>query len=217
MCQQGLRIVVGGDDAGMSYKDTIKADLESDPRVASVIDVGVSESEDKTAYPHLAVDASKLVLSGEADRALLICGTGMGVAISANKVPGIRAVTAHDSFSVERAIMSNDAQVLCMGQRVVGIELARRLAKEWIGYNFDPQSSSAAKVQVIKDYEAKHANGKFKQRSTCGPYIDADRYCFLMWRCDDRKSLLWRIVVHSVLQILSNGRFPVLNSLLLHL
>ncbi|KAG6993903.1 triosephosphate isomerase [Physcia stellaris] len=159
MSQQGLRIAVGGDDAGMSYKDTIKADLESDPRVASVIDVGVSESEDKTAYPHVAVDASKLVLSGQADRALLICGTGMGVAISANKVPGIRAVTAHDSFSVERAVMSNDAQVLCMGQRVVGIELARRLAKEWIGYTFDPQSSSAAKVQVIKDYEAKHANG----------------------------------------------------------
>ena len=185
MSQQGLRIAVGGDDAGMSYKDTIKADLESDPRVASVIDVGVSESEDKTAYPHVAVNASKLVLSGEADRALLICGTGMGVAISANKVPGIRAVTAHDSFSVERAIMSNDAQVLCMGQRVVGIELARRLAKEWIGYTFDPQSSSAAKVQVIKDYEAKHANGGFESRSTHGQHIDPNRYCFLIWRCDD--------------------------------
>lgn len=156
----GLRIAVGGDDAGLSYKETIKADLESDPRVASVIDVGVVNSQDKTAYPHVAVDASKLVLSGQADRALLICGTGLGVAISANKVPGIRAVTAHDSFSVERAIMSNDAQVLCMGQRVVGIELARRLAKEWIGYTFDPESSSAAKVQVIKDYEEKHANGR---------------------------------------------------------
>lgn len=160
MSKPGLRIAVGGDDAGMSYKDTIKADLESDPRVDSVLDVGVSKSEDKTAYPHVAVDASRLVLSEKADRALLICGTGMGVAISANKVPGIRAVTAHDSFSVERAVMSNDAQVLCMGQRVVGIELARRLAKEWIGYTFDPESSSAAKVQVIKDYEAKYANGK---------------------------------------------------------
>ena len=160
MSKPALRIAVGGDSAGMSYKDTIKADLESDPRVASVIDVGVVESDDETAYPHVAVDASKLVLSGKADRALLICGTGLGVAISANKVPGIRAVTAHDSFSVERAVLSNDAQVLCMGQRVVGIELARRLAKEWLGYTFDPKSSSAAKVQAIKDYEEKHAIGE---------------------------------------------------------
>jgi ribose 5-phosphate isomerase B len=77
-----------------------------------------------------------------------------GVAISANKVPGIRAVTAHDSFSVERAVLSNDAQVLCMGQRVVGIELARRLAKEWLGYNFDKASPSAAKVDAISQYES---------------------------------------------------------------
>lgn len=71
---------------------------------------------------------------------VLICGTGLGVAISANKVKGIRAVTAHDSFSVERSILSNDAQVLCLGARVIGIELARRLAKEWLGYKFDPVS-----------------------------------------------------------------------------
>ena len=156
MPTQGLRIAVGGDDAGFSYKDIIKADLEKDPRVSKIIDVGVVHNEDKTAYPHVAVDASKLILSGDADRALLICGTGLGVAISANKVPGIRAVTAHDSFSIERAVMSNNAQVLCMGQRVVGIELARRLAKEWVGYTFDPESASAEKVQVISDYEAKH-------------------------------------------------------------
>jgi ribose 5-phosphate isomerase B len=76
-----------------------------------------------------------------------------GVAISANKVPGIRAVTAHDSFSVERAILSNNAQVLCMGQRVIGIELARRLVKEWLTYDFDYSSASAAKVDAICQYE----------------------------------------------------------------
>lgn len=107
------------------------------------------------------MDASKLIVSGEVDRALLICGTGLGVAISANKVPGIRAVTAHDSFSVEKAVMSNNAQVLCMGQRVVGIELARRLVKEWVGYTFDPESPNAARVQVISDYENKYANGEY--------------------------------------------------------
>lgn len=95
-----------------------------------------------------------MVADGKADRALLICGTGLGMAIAANKVKGIRAVTAHDSFSVERSILSNDAQVLCMGERVIGQELARRLAKEWLSYEFDPKSGSAAKVQVINSLEA---------------------------------------------------------------
>ncbi|MCJ1230231.1 D-erythrulose-4-phosphate isomerase 1 [Toensbergia leucococca] len=164
--QQGLRIAIGGDDAGFSYKDILKADLNKDSRVQSVIDVGVIHNEDKIAYPHVAVDACKLILSGEADRALLICGTGLGVAISANKVPGIRAVTAHDSYSVERAVLSNNAQVLCMGQRVVGIELARRLVKDWVGYTFDPESSSAEKIQAISDYETKHAKGKSGDSAT---------------------------------------------------
>ncbi len=75
------------------------------------------------------------------------------MAISANKVPGIRAVTAHDSFSVERSVLSNDAQVLCMGQRVIGLELARRLVREWLDYRFDTTSASAAKVEVIKAYD----------------------------------------------------------------
>ena len=146
------RIVVGSDDAGFTYKEALKADLEADPRVASVTDVGV-DAEGHTAYPRVAIAAAEKVRDGEADRALLICGTGLGVAIAANKVPGIRAVTAHDSFSVERGVLSNDAQVLTMGQRVIGIELARRLVREWLGYEFDATSASAAKVAVIDEYE----------------------------------------------------------------
>ncbi len=152
MTAQKLRIVVGCDDAGLQYKSTLLEDLELDGRVAEVVDVGVSPDED-THYPHVAVAAARMIAEGRADRALLICGTGLGVAISANKVPGIRAVTAHDSYSVERAILSNDAQVLCFGQRVVGIELARRLAKEWLGYRFDPNSASAEKVAAITAHE----------------------------------------------------------------
>jgi ribose 5-phosphate isomerase B len=170
-----LRIAVGGDDAGYDYKAIISADLSKDPRVAAVIDVGPSAATDKTAYPHFAIAAAELIAQGTADRALLICGTGLGVAIAANKVTGIRAVTAHDSFSVERAVLSNNAQVLCLGQRVIGQELARRLVKEWLGYEFDPvrntrgllnpsnlltialfkNSASAEKVKVISDYDAK--------------------------------------------------------------
>jgi ribose 5-phosphate isomerase B len=118
-----------------------------------VVDVGSFETADKTAYPLRAADAARMVADGTVDRALLICGTGLGVAISANKVKGVRAVTAHDSFSVERAILSNNAQVLCMGERVIGLELARRLAKEWLGYVFDETSASAAKVAHIMEIE----------------------------------------------------------------
>ena len=147
-----LRIIVGGDDAGFGYKETLKKDLEASDLVESVVDVGVSE-DGHTPYPKVAIEAAERVARGEADRALLICGTGLGVAISANKVAGIRAVTAHDSYSVERSVLSNNAQVLCMGQRVVGIELARRLAKEWLTYHFDESSASAEKVAVLNEYE----------------------------------------------------------------
>lgn len=150
-----LRIAVGGDDAGFAYKAALTADLEKDARVASVVDVGPNAADDKTAYAHFAIAAAELVAAGKVDRALLICGTGLGVAIAANKVEGVRAVTAHDSFSVERAVLSNNAQVLCLGARVIGSELARRLVREWLGYEFDPTSASAGKVQVISDYDAK--------------------------------------------------------------
>jgi len=146
------RLVVGSDDAGFDYKEVIKRDLEADPRVASVVDVGV-DADGHTAYPHVAVDAARMVAAGEADRAVLVCGTGLGVAISANKVPGVRAVTAHDSFSVERSVLSNDAQVLCLGQRVVGVEVARRMVREWLGYAFDPGTASAEKVAAICAYD----------------------------------------------------------------
>lgn len=147
-----LRLIVGSDDAGYEYKERIKADLEANSLVAEVIDVGV-DADSHTNYPAVATAAAERVRDGEADRAILICGTGLGVAIAANKVTGIRAVTAHDSYSVERSILSNDAQVLCMGQRVVGIELARRLAAEWLTYTFDTSSASAEKVREICAYE----------------------------------------------------------------
>lgn len=147
-----LRLIVGADDAGYQYKEAIKADMEASDRVISVEDIGVDELG-KTPYPTIAIAAAEKIAAGEADRAVLICGTGLGVAISANKVPGIRAVTAHDSYSVERSILSNNAQILCFGQRVVGLELARRLALEWLTYHFDENSSSAKKVALLADYE----------------------------------------------------------------
>ncbi|WP_129787026.1 ribose-5-phosphate isomerase [Promicromonospora panici] len=147
-----LRLIVGSDDAGYRYKELIRADLEQHELVGSLVDVGVG-ADGHTSYPKVAIEAAERIARGEADRAILFCGTGLGVAISANKVKGIRAVTAHDSFSVERSILSNNAQILCMGQRVIGSELARRLAKEWLTYTFDENSPSNDKVRDLCSYE----------------------------------------------------------------
>lgn len=152
----GFRVVLACDSAGVEYRDAIKADLAKNENVDEVIDVGV-EAGDNTAYPHPAVEGARKIAAGEADRGIFVCGTGMGVAISANKVPGIRASVAHDSFSVERLVKSNNGQVLTLGQRVIGIELARRLASEFLTYTFDESSPSAAKVEAIKGYEKPQA------------------------------------------------------------
>ncbi|MEW1822307.1 RpiB/LacA/LacB family sugar-phosphate isomerase [Arthrobacter sp. NPDC080031] len=153
----GFRLILGADEAGVDYKDRIMADLRDDPRISEIIDIGVNRGDaldDFTRpYPYVGIKAGELIRDGQADRAILFCGTGIGVAIAANKVDGIRATTAHDSFSVERSILSNDCQVLTMGQRVVGVELASRLAREWLGYAFDPSSASADKVKVLTDFE----------------------------------------------------------------
>ncbi|KAG7905983.1 hypothetical protein KL906_004762 [Ogataea polymorpha] len=151
MTNKKFRVIVGSDTAGYEYKEAIKKDLENNPLIESVTDVGVFGTDKEVAYPLVAIECAERIARGEADRGVLICGTGLGVALSANKVAGIRAVTAHDSFSVERSILSNNCQILCMGQRVIGLQLARRLAKEWFTYTFDETSASAQKVATLLD------------------------------------------------------------------
>lgn len=152
MSSRQWRIAVGADEAGFQYKEAIARDLAEDPRVASVVDFGVAEGE-TTPYASVGLTVAEAVARGEVDRAILICGTGIGMAISANKVPGVRATTVSDSYSCERSVLSNDCQIISFGQRVVGLELARRLASEWLGYEFDPASPSNSKVSVISAYE----------------------------------------------------------------
>ena len=103
-----------------------------------------------------AREAHSSTASLEADRAVLVCGTGIGMQISANKVEGIRATVAHDSYSAERSVKSNDCQVLCLGGRVIGPELAKKIVDEWLGYEFDPSSASATKVAHITAFEHDH-------------------------------------------------------------
>lgn len=151
-------LALGADEAGAELKNELKR------RLAAVgdwqlRDFGVADAHDATAYPHVGLAVAESIARGEAQRGLLVCGTGIGMAISANKVPGIRATVAHDSYSVERSILSNDCQVLALGARVVGTELAARLVREWLACAFDPRSASAAKVALIDDYERRRGGG----------------------------------------------------------
>lgn len=153
----GWRIAVAADNAGVALKDVVAAQLRDDDRVAEVTDLGVPDESDDRDYPLLGLAAAQAVAEGRADRAVLVCGTGIGMAISANKVEGVRATVAHDSYSAERSVKSNDCQVLCLGGRVIGPELAKKLVGEWVGHEFDPDSASATKVAHITRFERRHA------------------------------------------------------------
>ena len=96
------------------------------------------------------------VLDGTYDRGILICGTGIGVCISANKVPGIRAALTHDTYSAERAALSNNAQIITMGARVIGPELAKAIVDSYLAQTFDPASSSGPNVEAIDAMDRKY-------------------------------------------------------------
>ncbi|MFG2527029.1 RpiB/LacA/LacB family sugar-phosphate isomerase [Streptomyces sp. NPDC048516] len=151
---QKLTIALGGDERALDYKDALRTYLAKDPRVTRVIDVGADRA-DPAGYPHVAVDAAQLVASGEADRALVFCGTGLGVAISANTVPGIRAVTAHDPVSIDGAIKINNAQVLTMGSLIIGLGLVHTLVDQWLDLRYDPDSPWAPLVDAMEEYDKK--------------------------------------------------------------
>jgi ribose 5-phosphate isomerase B len=153
MAEKQYVVAVGSDDAGVNLKNYIRDKLREDPRVKEVRDFGVADESDKTEYPIVCIKAAEAVARGEADRAVLFGGTGLGEAISANKVRGIRAVVAHDPYSIERSILSNNCQVLCLGERVIAPELADRIVRQWLGYEFDTSSPSAHKVSIITEYE----------------------------------------------------------------
>lgn len=158
------RIVIGSDEPGLAYKTALKADLEAQSTVAEVLDVGVHTGR-LNPYVSVPVAAARAVSEGRADRALLLCNSGLGAAIGANRVAGIRAVTAFDSPSVERSILDNDAQVLCFGHQVITLKVARRLAREWLAYRFD--GAAATNVAVFKRREPKSGNDPWEQSAIC--------------------------------------------------
>ncbi len=146
-----MKIALGGDSAGKPLIDVIETHL----RATGAHDV--TNMSKSGYYADLSADVGKTVMDGKADRAILCCGTGIGVCIAANKVPGIRAALTHDTYSAERAAKSNNAQIITMGARVIGPELAKAIVDAWLASDFDPKGASAANVDAINRLDTKKA------------------------------------------------------------
>jgi len=144
-----MRIGIGCDLNAYELKELVKAHLVE--RGHEVVDYGV-ESDQDVDYPDVAEPVARAVAGGELDRAVLVCGTGLGMAIVANKVHGVRAAPVTDPYSAERAIKSNDARVLCLGALVVGRSVAPLLVDHWLEGEF-AGGGSTRKVAKIKDLD----------------------------------------------------------------
>ncbi len=143
-----MKIALAGDSAGNPLVDILEAHIKAK---------GQHEVTNLSAggfYADLSAGVAKRVKSGEFDRAILCCGTGIGVCIAANKVPGVRAALTHDTYSAGKAATSNNAQIITMGARVIGPELAKAIADTWMASSFDPKGASASNVDALNKLDA---------------------------------------------------------------
>ena len=146
-----MKLAIGCDEAAYELKMIIKKHLTETGH--QVEDLGCYDGA-AVLYPDIAFAVAEEVTTGRVQRAVLLCGTGIGMAISANKVPGIRAAQCHDTYSAERASRSNDAQIITIGARVVGPELAKAIVDKYLSSTFDG-GKSQPKVDLISRYESK--------------------------------------------------------------
>jgi len=151
-----MKIAVAGDSAGEGLAKVLADHLSAKFDVA---EVSRTDEGPDAFYANLSDRVASEVMAGTYDRAILVCGTGIGVAISANKVPGIRAAQCHDTYSAERAALSNNAQIITMGARVIGAELAKTIAEAFLANTFDPKGRSAGNVDAIDALGAKYHKG----------------------------------------------------------
>lgn len=150
-----MKLAIAGDSAGEGLAKVLADHLKGKHEVA---DISRTEAGPDAFYANLSDRVANEVLAGTYDRAILVCGTGIGVCIAANKVPGIRAALTHDTYSAERAALSNNAQIITMGARVIGPELAKVIAEAWLRetMNFDETGKSVGNVEAIDAVDAKH-------------------------------------------------------------
>jgi ribose 5-phosphate isomerase B len=142
-----MKIVVGSDHFGYPLKEDLKVYLQEMGHEA--VDLGCQNPDEPVDYPDVAIAVAREIATGTYERGILICGTGIGMAIVANKIPGVRAACCHDPYSAERARKSNDAQIITMGSQVIGFALGRQILDHWLASEF-AGGRSTSKVEKIK-------------------------------------------------------------------
>lgn len=157
-----MRIVIGSDHAGFALKQELIGVLEGLGH--AVLDVGTG-SPDPVDYPDYAEAVGKAVLSGQAERGVLICGSGVGASVAANKLPGIRAAVCHDTYSAHQGVEHDDMNVLVLGARVVGSALARELVQAFLGATFDGQERHRRRLAKIAEIEQRYRTTTREQPS----------------------------------------------------
>jgi RpiB/LacA/LacB family sugar-phosphate isomerase len=150
-----MKLAIAGDSAGEGLAKVLADHLKDKHQVS---EISRTDEGPDAFYANLSDRVASQVKDGTFDRAILVCGTGIGVCIAANKVPGIRAALTHDTYSATRAALSNDAQVITMGARVIGPELAKAIADAWLAetQNFDKSGKSAGNVDAIDAVDSKY-------------------------------------------------------------
>ncbi len=152
-----MEIVIGSDHFGYPLKEQLRIELESLGHTP--VDLGCGSEADEIDYPDVAVELAERIAIGDFQRGILVCGTGIGMAIAANKVPGVRAACCHDTYSAERARKSNDAQVLCLGAQVIGVALARDVMARWLDSEFGGGRSTRKVDKINRLDDGRRAAG----------------------------------------------------------
>jgi len=152
-----MRVAVAFDHRGVKLRERLLEELATLGHEA--VDLGTDQSEPRVDYPDKAREVAEAIRGGEAERALLVCGSGVGASIAANKVAGIRAAICHDSYSAHQGVEHDDMNVLCLGSEVVGAELAAELARVFLAARFDGGERYVRRLEKIEDMEGEKTYG----------------------------------------------------------
>lgn len=147
-----IRVAIGGDHAGFPLKQAVAERLG--PRVKSIVDCG-TDSEASCDYPDFAIAVARELIAGNVDRGIVVCGSGVGVSVAANKIPGIRAAICHDTYSAHQGVEHDDMNVLCIGGRIIGSELAFEIVDAFLGARYEPQDRHARRLDKVLEIEKK--------------------------------------------------------------
>ncbi len=141
-----LRVAVGGDHAGFPLKKVVVELVGS--QVNQVLDCGAHD-ERSSDYPDFAAEVARQIVTGRADRGILVCGSGVGVSVAANKIAGIRAAICHDTYSAHQGVEHDDMNLLCIGARVIGPELALEIIRSFLAASYQPEQRHARRLEKL--------------------------------------------------------------------